>query len=368
MRLRLTDKPAGDWAGGPFASELRRHPRRPASRSRRVLRDHRPRVPDRGRGAGDAPGVCRPAVVQAVLPLRREGVARGRPGAARPSRGARTRTQSRVDAPLQRRRHLDARQVGVPLVRRVGSRLPLRAAGAGRSRVRQGAARADAARVVHAPERPATGLRVGVRRREPAGARLGGVARLQDREAASRRGRPRLPGTRLPQAAAELHLVGEPQGRRGPQRLPGRVPRPRQHRRVRPERAAADRRPPRAVGRHELDGDVLPQHARDRPRTGRATTRPTRTSRASSGSTSSTSRTRWATRGGDEGVGLWDDEDGFFYDVLHLPNGDQHPLKVRSHGRTHPALRGRDDRARGPRAAARRSGAGSSGSSSTGPT
>ena len=43
------------------------------------------------------------------------------------------------------------------------------------------AAGADAARVVHAPERAAAGLRVGLQRRQPAGARLGGVARLQDR-------------------------------------------------------------------------------------------------------------------------------------------------------------------------------------------
>jgi hypothetical protein len=32
---------------------------------------------------------------------------------------------------------------------------------------------------------------------------------------------------------------------------------------------------------------------------------------------------------GDE-VNLWDELDGFFYDVLHLPNGDRLPLKVRS--------------------------------------
>ena len=54
--------------------------------------------------------------------------------------------------------------------------------------------------------------------------------------------RPRVPRARLPQADAELHLVGEPQGRRGPQHLPGRLPRARQHRRLRPQRAAADRR------------------------------------------------------------------------------------------------------------------------------
>jgi hypothetical protein len=33
---------------------------------------------------------------------------------------------------------------------------------------------------------------------------------------------------------------------------------------------------------------------------------------------------------GDDGLSLWDDEDGFFYDVLHLPSGDYYPLKVRS--------------------------------------
>jgi Glycosyl hydrolase family 63 C-terminal domain len=34
-------------------------------------------------------------------------------------------------------------------------------------------------------------------------------------------------------------------------------------------------------------------------------------------------------RGG-EGVELWDKQDGFYYDVLHLPNGERHYLKVRS--------------------------------------
>ncbi len=31
-----------------------------------------------------------------------------------------------------------------------------------------------------------------------------------------------------------------------------------------------------------------------------------------------------------EGIGMWDEEDGFFYDVLRLPNGDSQRLKVRS--------------------------------------
>lgn len=33
---------------------------------------------------------------------------------------------------------------------------------------------------------------------------------------------------------------------------------------------------------------------------------------------------------GDEDVRLWDDQDGFFYDVLHLPQGKPLPMKVRS--------------------------------------
>jgi hypothetical protein len=32
----------------------------------------------------------------------------------------------------------------------------------------------------------------------------------------------------------------------------------------------------------------------------------------------------------ESGVGLWDEEDGFYYDRLHLPNGQSVPLKVRS--------------------------------------
>src|SRR5438445_1600059 len=33
---------------------------------------------------------------------------------------------------------------------------------------------------------------------------------------------------------------------------------------------------------------------------------------------------------GGEGIGLWDAQDEFFYDVLNLPNGDAKPIKVRS--------------------------------------
>jgi len=33
---------------------------------------------------------------------------------------------------------------------------------------------------------------------------------------------------------------------------------------------------------------------------------------------------------GGEGISLWDEQDGFYYDVLHLPDGEHFPLRVRS--------------------------------------
>ena len=33
---------------------------------------------------------------------------------------------------------------------------------------------------------------------------------------------------------------------------------------------------------------------------------------------------------GEDGIEIWDEEDGFYYDVLHLPNGDHFPMRVRS--------------------------------------
>ena len=47
---------------------------------------------------------------------------------------------------------------------------------------------------------------------------------------------------------------------------------------------------------------------------------------------------------GGEKIELWDREDGFFYDVLHLPNGETTHMKVRSMVGLIPSLRGRDAR------------------------
>jgi len=45
-------------------------------------------------------------------------------------------------------------------------------------------------------------------------------------------------------------------------------------------------------------------------------------------------------RGRDD-ISIWEEEDGFYYDVLHLPNGDHFPLKVRSMVGLIPLLRWR---------------------------
>ena len=109
-------------------------------------------------------------------------VAGGRSGASRtPPAAALERPQQRLAASLQSRRHLDAGQLGVSRGTRVGSRVPHGA-------VRRASIRTSprsssmllAARMVHAPERADSGLRIRVRRRESAGACLGGVARLQN--------------------------------------------------------------------------------------------------------------------------------------------------------------------------------------------
>ena len=75
----------------------------------------------------------------------------------------------------------------------------------------------------------------------------------------ARRGRSRLPAASLPQAAAELRVVDQPQGQRRPQRVRGRLPRPRQHLGVRPLAPAAAGLQPQAGRRHRLDGDDVAQ-------------------------------------------------------------------------------------------------------------
>ena len=64
-------------------------------------------------------------------------------------------------------------------------------------------------------------------------------------------------------AVDELHLVGQPQGPRRSQPVPGRLPRPRQHRRVRPLCAPSGRRLARAGRWNGVDGALLSGDAPD---------------------------------------------------------------------------------------------------------
>ena len=152
---------------------------------RRVLRRPDPRRRNPRRSHGDAPGLRRDALDQAVLQLQRRRLARRRPGRTAAARTAPPRPQRPLAPHGQLRRHLDAGHVGVPLVRGVGLGVPLRHPRPRRPRVRQGAAPAVPPRVVPAPERPDPGLRVELRRRQPAGARLGRAAGVRDRRPAA---------------------------------------------------------------------------------------------------------------------------------------------------------------------------------------
>ena len=127
-----------------------------------------------------------------------------------------------------------------------------------RRRIREASIGAADARMVHAPQRANSRLRVGIQRREPAGACLGGLARVSNRPQAERRlRRPGVSRARVPQADAEFHLVGESQGQPGAEYFPGRIFGARQHRGVRSQRPAAHRRLHQSIGRHQLDGDVF---------------------------------------------------------------------------------------------------------------
>ena len=99
---------------------------------------------------------------------------------------------------------------------------------------------------------------------------------LPDGAGAARQDRSRFPEARLRQAHVEFRLVGQSQGPLRQEPVRRRVSRAGQYRRVRPQRAIADRRPSGAGRRHGLGGPVLPEHARDRRSSLRRTTRPTR--------------------------------------------------------------------------------------------
>ena len=97
---------------------------------------------------------------------------------------------------------------------------------------------------------------------------------------------------------------------------------------VRPQCAAADRRAPGAIRRHRVDGALQPEHDGNRRGAGDDRIRATRR-----WSLKFIEHFMWiasAMNGLGDGTGMWDEEDGFFYDVLRLPDGSAQRLKVRS--------------------------------------
>jgi hypothetical protein len=193
------------------------------------------------RAAGAAPGLRRPALEQAVLPLRRRArLARRRPG---PAAAAAAAPQAR--AATSDWRHLYNRDVmsmpdkwEYPWYAAWDLAFHMIPFALLDPRFAKQQLAAVAARVVHAPERADPGLRVRVRRREPAGARVGVLARLQDdRHAGS--------ATEFLERAFHKLLLNftwwvNRKDVRGQATSSGRLPRARQHRRVRPQPAAAD--------------------------------------------------------------------------------------------------------------------------------
>ena len=199
--------------------------------------------------------------------------------------------QRRLAAPLQPRRHLDARQVGVPVVRGVGPRVP------------------------HAPVRAldpdfAKEQLVLLLREwymHPNGQipayefAFGDVNppvhawacwRVYKIDRAARPARPCASSSASSRSCCSTSPGGSTARTCSGNIFRRRLPRPGQHRRLRPLQAAADGRPARAGRRHRLDGLLLHDHARDGAGAGARTTRPTRISPPSSSSTSSPSPTR----------------------------------------------------------------------------
>ena len=152
-------------------------------RGRRVLRradSRRARPPTRPLVA--APGARRAAVGQAVLPLRRRPLARRRPGSAPPPP---ERRQPAATAHWRHLNNFDVISMPDPWEYPWYAAWDLAFHCVALAHVDPGFAKEQLLlllpRVVHAPQRPAPRLRVGVRRRQPAGARLGGAAGVRDR-------------------------------------------------------------------------------------------------------------------------------------------------------------------------------------------
>ena len=224
--------------------------------------------------------------------------------------------------------HLDAGQVGVPVVRRVGPRLPRARADAGRRGLRQAAARPDAPGALSPPERADSRLRVELRRRQPAGARL-----VDDLHLPARTGAARPRRSSSGSSARSTSCCSTSPGGSTARIAPGsnvfeggflgldNI-------------GVFDRSSPLPTGGYleQADGtawmalfcqnmlEIASELALEKPAYADMCLK-------------FVEHYLWIASSmihAGEDVGMWDEEDGFFYDVLRLPDGRAERLKVRS--------------------------------------
>ena len=133
FRLRLSAEE--EVAAAAFRARFR-PPLCPADRrGRRVLSRTHPAGRAGRRPPHQPPGLRRVALVEAVLSLRGQGLARRRSEPAAPAGGPQAGPQSRLAASVQPRRDFHARQVGISLVCRLGPGVPHDPLGPARSEI-----------------------------------------------------------------------------------------------------------------------------------------------------------------------------------------------------------------------------------------
>ena len=222
-------------------------------------------------------------------------------------------------------------------------------AGAGRSGIRQRTTGAADARVVHASQRATAGVRMGVRRRESAGAWLGDLARVSDGPQAAAEDDPDDPGDLafLERVFHKLMLNftwwvnrKDAEGRNifqggflGLDNI-----------------GVFDRSAPLPTGGYINQSDGTSWMAMYSLNLMRIALE-----LAQHNHVYEDIATKFfehflhiaeaMTNIGEQGIGLWDDEDGFYYDVLNLPDGADDAAQGAVDGRADSAVRGGDARA-----------------------
>ena len=127
----------------------------------------------------------------------------------------------------------------------------------------------------------------------------------------------------LPQAAAQLHVVAEPRGRRGQRPVLGRLPRARQPERARPVAPAGRRAGSSSPTR-------LPGCTRTACRCCAMARELARHDPAYADLVTTFLERAVRIAGALNKSGLWDETDGFFYDSLRLPDGTAVALRIHS--------------------------------------